>query len=129
MLRLDWVIWASGVGLDFVERTSVLGFGRIGRPLLLGSFRKNRVIGEDSVAFLRLAEVGLGVCADGTTERACYFEVRLGGCLAHPSPRRLGARASRSPSQRFRAGPRRPACGHPCRRADCAPQRLGRRFG
>ncbi len=62
MLRLDRVIWASGVGLDCVERPSILGSGRIGRPLSLGSFRKNRVIGEDSVAFLRLAEVGLGVC-------------------------------------------------------------------
>ncbi len=51
-----------GVGLTCVEGASVLGFGRIGRPLLLGSFRKNYVIGEDSVAFLRLAEVCLGMC-------------------------------------------------------------------
>ena len=61
-LRLDRVIWASDVGSNFVERPWVLGFGRIGRPLLLGSFRKKCVIGEDSLAFLRLAEVCLGVC-------------------------------------------------------------------
>ncbi len=61
MLRLDRVICVPDVGLDFVERPSVLGFGRIGWSLLLGSFRKNHVIGEDSVAFLRLAEVCWGV--------------------------------------------------------------------
>ncbi len=144
MLRLDRVIWASGVGLDLVERPSVLGSGRIGRPLSLGSFRKNRVIGEDSVAFLRLAAMrgeALGLCADGTTERARCFEercwtlsktalgARLRGCLAHPSPRRLGARASRSASWRFRSFARRPACGHRCRRGGSAPQPLERRFG
>ena len=64
-LRLDRVIWASGSGLDFVERPWVLGSGRIGWPLVLGSFRKNHVIGEDSVASLRLAAMrgdALGVC-------------------------------------------------------------------
>ena len=100
-MRLDRVIGASDVGLNFVERPSVLGSGRIGRPLLLDSFRKNRVIGEDSFAFLRLAAMrgeALGLCAHGTTERARCFEERR-RALSQPA---LGARlrgflADRSP--------------------------------
>ena len=49
MLRLDRVIWASDIGLDVVEHASVLGSGRIGWPLSLGSFRKNCLIRQSAV--------------------------------------------------------------------------------
>ena len=48
-LRLDREIGASDAALDFVEGASVLGSGRIGWPLLLGSFRKNCLIRQSAV--------------------------------------------------------------------------------